>query len=97
MFFQGWRWTWLICAIPGLVLGPLIFFTVKEPVRHYLKKEEPPQENEGFESEEERESLLPPQEPQLKWTDKALMLGKIFMQPTILMLCLGGSIRNAGE
>ncbi len=30
---SNWRWAFLAAGIPGLVLAPLLFFTVREPVR----------------------------------------------------------------
>lgn len=30
---HGWRWAFFAAGIPGLVLAPLLFFTVREPVR----------------------------------------------------------------
>ncbi|ELU06601.1 hypothetical protein CAPTEDRAFT_220111 [Capitella teleta] len=88
----GWRWVWFMSAIPGLLLGPLIFFSVKEPVRGNQVKSQEPEVEES--EDEETEPLISP-EPQLSWRDKASMLGKVFLQPSILLLCLGGSIRNA--
>lgn len=34
---KGWRWVYWIAAIPGFLIGPLIFFTVKDPVRRESK------------------------------------------------------------
>jgi MFS family permease len=92
-WLQGWRWAWYICALPGLVLGPLIFLSVKEPERRNHQKIE--ESEEESENTDENEDLIS-SEPQLKWTEKAKMLLKLFLQPTIILLCLGGSIRNAG-
>ena len=33
----------------------------------------------------------------MKWSQNARLLLKIFSRPTLLLLCLGGSIRNAGQ
>ena len=36
----GWRWAFIAAGIPGLILAPILFLTVKEPVR---RKQDMPQ------------------------------------------------------
>lgn len=76
---EGWRWVYWIAAIPGFVVGPLILFTVKDPV----KKEERSQ----------RVSINVPDS--LKQRGLSYFV-KIFLSPSLLILCLAGSVRNAG-
>jgi predicted MFS family arabinose efflux permease len=39
----GWRMTFILAGLPGLLLAPLLFFTLREPVRGLLDKSEPEQ------------------------------------------------------
>ena len=38
---QAWQMVFILMGIPGLLLAPLVFLTVPEPVRHGLRKERP--------------------------------------------------------
>lgn len=93
---QGWRWAWFTSAIPGLILGPLIFLTVREPVRKQKERERESTEASSDQSDDQEALLGSTLQPTMKWTDKALLLCRVFLKPSILLLCLGGSIRNAG-
>ncbi|XP_022326868.2 MFS-type efflux pump MSMEG_3705-like isoform X1 [Crassostrea virginica] len=69
---QGWRWTFILSGIPGILVGVLMLFTLKEPER----KQDP-----------------------LNLSGSAFeRLGKTlrnFCSPSLLLICLAGSIRNA--
>ena len=82
---QGWRWVFIISGIPGILLGILIFITVKEPERNKSGDED---------SEKDVKKML--------LVTRNSMCGKLgqllrpFARPSLLMLCLAGSIRNGG-
>ena len=98
---KGWRWVFWIAAIPGFIVAPMIFFTVKDPVGKVKK---------------ERSSIniaVSLDLKQISWHTLGLnnsiilfqtslkqggisYIIKIFFSPSILILCLAGSIRNAG-
>ncbi|KAL8609601.1 hypothetical protein ACOMHN_023737 [Nucella lapillus] len=77
---QGWRWAYFLSGIPGMVLAGVILLTVKEP---------PPR------------SAPDPQghdlDPQATLTpgQKLLRTLRPFLSVSVLLLCLGGSVRNA--
>lgn len=77
----NWRWVFIICGIPGILVGPLVFFSVKEPKKEVKQPE--PQPSNTLEIEQESN------------TDKLWKVAKEFLKPTLLLLCLAGSIRNA--
>ncbi|XP_078349964.1 MFS-type efflux pump MSMEG_3705-like [Oculina patagonica] len=77
---KGWRWVFWIAAIPGFVLGLLMLLTLKEPERS---------ERPGVQRIVNR--------PQRElFREKFLLLGRTFIRPSLLILFLAGSIRNAG-
>ncbi|CAH1785992.1 unnamed protein product [Owenia fusiformis] len=76
---QGWRWVFFISGIPGIILGAVIFFTLKEPERT------------GQKQNETKYVDVP-----LSWKEKIAFIVKPFIRPSLLLLCLAGSIRNAG-
>ncbi|XP_046379348.2 MFS-type efflux pump MSMEG_3705-like [Haliotis rufescens] len=78
---QGWRWAFYISGIPGLILGVLIIITLKEPARHVVQ----PANEQGGLIQSERPSIL-------QKLGKTL---KPFLSPSLIMLCVAGSIRNA--
>jgi len=82
---QGWRWTWIISGIPGIVLAAVILITVREPVRSV-------DDTADAQSEQTTET-----QPGVSWQHTVGQVCKTFFQPSSLMLCLAGSIRNAGE
>jgi hypothetical protein len=78
---QGWRWAWIISGLPGIVLAVIILVTVKEPQR---------QQGESFESNFSVNQL------EGDWRKKAAAVCSTFLQPSLLILCFAGSVRNAG-
>ena len=82
---QGWRWAWIISGIPGIVLVAVILITVTEPQRNS-------NDNTGTQSEQTDVT-----EPDVNWRHRVAVICRMFFQPSLLMLCLAGSIRNAGR
>ena len=82
MCFQGWRWAWIISGAPGIVLAVVILITVREPLRT----------SDGIQ-------LLEPDVVQrdVGWRRHVGLVCRTFFQPSLLVLCLAGSVRNAGE
>lgn len=87
---QGWRWAFILPGIPGIALGFLIALTVREPRR---AKKAAESNSSDEDSSGESKSSTPPRIP-LKI--KAAVISKAFLRPSLLLLCLAGSIRNAG-
>ena len=83
---QGWRWSFYISGIPGVVLGLLILLTVREPPRRTLPTSL--QSAGGGQTQDSR---------QMTACQKLACTLKPFMTFSVILLCLGGSIRNAGE
>ena len=84
---QGWRWSFYISGIPGVVLGLLIMLTVREPPRRTVRK-----------SSDSSDGMQPIQDmAQMTACQKLACTLKPFMSFSIILLCLGGSIRNAGK
>ena len=81
---QGWRWSFIIAGIPGIILGLVILLTVREPRRGGANR---PATN--------GESPTPINQPALSSKDKFRQMTK-FIRPSILLLWLASSIRNAG-
>ena len=82
MCLQGWRWAWIISGIPGIVLAAVILITVREPLRT----------SDGIQLEE-----TDVVQPNVGWRYRVGLICRTFFQPSLLVLCLAGSIRNAGE
>ena len=82
---QGWRWAWIISGIPGIVLAAVILVTVTEPQRSS-------DDTTGVQSEQSDVT-----EPDVDWRRKVAVICRTFIQPSLLMLCIAGSIRNAGQ
>ena len=80
---QGWRWSFYISGIPGVVLGLLILLTVREPPRRTLPTS--------------LQSTGGGHTVQDSACQKLACTLKPFMTFSVILLCLGGSIRNAGE
>ncbi|KAL3872099.1 hypothetical protein ACJMK2_040053 [Sinanodonta woodiana] len=78
---QGWRWTFIISGIPGIVLGLLIFFTIKEPERKTA---------DGSTDNKIYANLQQIDKAKRRWDTL-----KAFIQPSLLLACLAGSVRNA--
>ena len=84
---QGWRWSFYISGIPGVVLGLLILLTVREPPRRTLPASS--QSTGGGQTIQDS--------TQMTACQKLACTLKPFMTFSVILLCLGGSIRNAGE
>ncbi|KAK0066290.1 MFS-type efflux pump [Biomphalaria pfeifferi] len=86
---QSWRWAFIISGIPGIVLGAVIAFSVREPDRMNNKSAQQKQELE--------DSITTPQQhlALLSIQTRLKTVLKVFLRPSLLLLCLAGSIRNA--
>ncbi|KAH9496640.1 hypothetical protein Btru_009912 [Bulinus truncatus] len=84
---QGWRWAFIIPGIPGIIVAALIAATVREPDRS----------NRQAQRQQLEDSITTLQERLALMTLKVRLLTilKIFLRPSLLLLCLAGSIRNA--
>ncbi|XP_077986710.1 MFS-type efflux pump MSMEG_3705-like [Glandiceps talaboti] len=78
---QGWRWVFWICGIPGIVHGFLIFLTLREPERKMGVKDLP-------------ETRKVNEYTQVSCWQKTKVVAKPFFNPSLLMICFAGSIRN---
>lgn len=76
---QGWRWFYYIAGMPGLLLGVLIFFSIREPERVQT----------GVST---TQGILTDQG---QLCSKLGHMFKQFLRPSPALLCLAGSIRNA--
>ena len=90
MFFpylvnQGWRWTFFLSGAPGILLGFLIILTLKEPERNRTAS--------GVAAKTANQDLVPA--AQMTFSDKAIRTLKKFCKPSLLLICLAGSIRNS--
>ncbi|KAH3800834.1 protein spinster homolog 1-like isoform X2 [Dreissena polymorpha] len=83
---QGWRWSFFISGMPGILIGILILLTLKEPERKNASKEAT-QAQQGDQSLNSTVS-----ESKLKRLGKIL---KPFLAPSLILAVLAGSIRNA--
>ena len=77
---QGWRWSFIIAGIPGIIFGIQILLTVKEPKRESRVK---------MTTEEVEPSTRETVKEKFKLMIKLL-------RPSLLLLCIASSIRNAG-
>jgi len=84
---QGWRWSYYICGIPGVFFGILILLTVKEPSRSQQVVISNESESDEDEANEQVESL--------SMITKLKLVAKNSLQPSLLMLYIAGSVRNA--
>jgi len=76
---QGWRWSFIIAGIPGIIFGIQILLTVKEPKRESRVK---------MTTEEVEPSTRETVKEKFKLMIKLL-------RPSLLLLCIASSIRNA--
>ncbi|KAK2143591.1 hypothetical protein LSH36_829g00010 [Paralvinella palmiformis] len=83
---QGWRWTYYISGIPGLLIGSLIFITVMEPERQVKR---------DTTDAADLQTLLGHRESEPTCCQKAKFVCKVFFKPSVMLLCLAGSVRNA--
>ncbi|XP_050414954.1 protein spinster homolog 1 [Patella vulgata] len=79
---QGWRWTFYIAGIPGLVLGIVMLITVKEPVRGNMRATASDKQTAVTEN--------------VSTGTKILNVARPFFRPSLLLLCIAGSVRNSG-
>lgn len=86
---QGWRWSFFISGIPGVIIGFLILTTVREPQRRQAAKPSTTLNPAGDASQTEKDVATMSACYKLKRTCKP------FATASVLLLCLGGSIRNA--
>ncbi|MGH0145604.1 UNVERIFIED_CONTAM: hypothetical protein FKN15_006485 [Acipenser sinensis] len=77
----GWRWTFFICGIPGFLVSLVVLITVKEPQR-----------TQG--TGERTHNVNTPSS--LSLSQRLSRILQPFLSPSLLLLCLAGSIRNAG-
>ncbi|KAK7095407.1 MFS-type efflux pump MSMEG_3705-like [Littorina saxatilis] len=82
---QGWRWSFYISGIPGVVLGVLILATVSEPARRVAPG---PSETSGGGQRIKDVS-------EMTACQKLTSTLKPFATFSVVLLCLGGSVRNA--
>lgn len=75
--------SFIIAGIPGFIVGLLILLTVKEPARDGKRRE--PATNRSMNLEAAQKSIKE------KLQDMLLLL-----RPSLLLLCIASSIRNAG-
>lgn len=98
---QGWRWAYILPAIPGFFIGLLILLTVREPERGKVSKpqniaEDDKDGNENVDDDDE--PLLIEERPRRSISlSKLKEILKPFMSPSLILLCIAGSIRNAGK
>lgn len=76
---QGWRWSYFLAAIPGIVIAVLLFLTVKDPPR---QQSEP---DKDVDKEQNTMSV----------GYKAKRVFTRFFNPSVMLLLLASSIRNA--
>ncbi|OQV13290.1 hypothetical protein BV898_12496 [Hypsibius exemplaris] len=80
----GWRWFFAICGLPGVALAALLFFTVQEPIRVDSLKA----------AEVKNFRALLNDGKTIK--ESLIILMRPLLSPVIIILFIGGSIRNAG-
>jgi len=86
MCLQGWRWAWIISGVPGIVLAAVIVITVREPLRT---------SNDGAVGTHSEDSDA--MQHDVSWHRKVAATCQTFFRPSLLVLCIAGSVRNAGE
>lgn len=84
----NWRWVFYISGIPGLIVSALIIFTIREPKKETASKAE--SKSSEDETPVPKERVV--EEPYLR---KLLKVIKQFAKPSVILLLLAGSIRNA--
>ena len=77
---MGWRWSFIIAGIPGIILGLVLLATVKEPVRSQPKADKAVKARPTVISTSNKEKI------------KQMVK---FLRPSILLLWVASSIRNA--
>ena len=84
ILLQGWRYAYYICGGIGIGLGFIFLFTVKEPER----------QGSGSNNDAEIREFLGGEEVTL--CKKVLVVLKSFANPSLVVVCIAGSIRNMG-
>lgn len=79
-----WRWVYYICSIPGFVVSFFIIFTIK---RNKIDNTSYPVE--------ERSKPSTSTEEEMSNGQKFKSVLKEFLKPSLILLCIAGSIRNA--
>lgn len=80
IYGMGWRWSFIIAGIPGIILGLVLLATVKEPVRSQPKADKAVKARPTVISTSNKEKI------------KQMVK---FLRPSILLLWVASSIRNA--
>lgn len=80
---QGWRWSFFISGIPGVLIGLLIIITLKEPERKEASKEAKLGETSGKATES------------LSVCKKLGHILRPFLAPSLILAVIAGSVRNA--
>lgn len=75
-----WRWVYIICGIPGFIVAPLLIFTIKRKVQEVTPST----------STAENDQLI-----QVSKKENFKNVLKEFVKPSLIVLCIAGSIRNA--
>ncbi|XP_021341763.1 uncharacterized protein LOC110442462 isoform X2 [Mizuhopecten yessoensis] len=76
---QGWRWSFFLSGAPGIILGVVIFIALKEPERQR-----------DTSKGDDKTPVI-----ELTAGEKIKKLARYFIRPSVLLICLAGSIRNA--
>jgi predicted MFS family arabinose efflux permease len=77
----GWRWVFYLSGLAGILVAPIVLFTVREPKRTVVKTTT---DATGRDTEK------------LSLRQRFLLLIMTFVLPGMFVLCLAGGIRNAG-
>ncbi|KAK2167441.1 hypothetical protein NP493_1275g00004 [Ridgeia piscesae] len=85
LFGQGWRWAFYISGWPGIFLAALIMYSLREPRRRTARQDGDVTYRKSVYSRGER----------LGWCERLGDILQPFTQPSVLLLCLAGSVRNA--
>lgn len=86
---QGWRWAFFIPGIPGVLIGLLILSTVREPLRRSAATVNTSKPLSEAGASVQKEGLV------MSACHKLASSLKQFLSVSVILLCLGGSIRNA--
>lgn len=81
---QGWRWSFFISGIPGIVIGILMFITLKEPERKSASKQ-------AHEASADKDEFRVVQSR----CSRFLAILRPFLAPSLILAVLAGSVRNA--
>ena len=77
----GWRWVFFISGIAGVAVAPIVLFTVREPERK---------------SNKTKTDAKTKPDDKISLSQRFFLLLVTFIMPGMFVLCLAGSIRNAG-